>query len=128
MSVPVIHESQAKEVELPGRALRWLIGSGGIEARYCSSCLIRIPPGFKVRPAHSHPNGEEVVYIIHGSGRALVGGEVTSIREGSMVLFPQGQSHMLHNTGAEEMKVICFFAPATDLANYRMHEGEDFPE
>jgi hypothetical protein len=26
------------------------------------------------------------------------------------------------------MKVVCFFAPATGLDNYRMHEGVDFPD
>lgn len=127
MSVPVLHESEAPELDLPGRGLRWLIGSGGLAAQHCSSCLIRIPPGQKVRPAHSHPRGEEAVYVIHGSGRALVNGEVASIREGSLVLFPQGQTHMLHNTGSEEMKVICFFSPATNLENYKMHEEVDFP-
>ena len=78
-------------------------------------------------PAHSHPNGEEVIYIIHGTGRVLVSGEVRAVREGMAVLFPQGAVHMLHNTGAGEMKVICFFAPATGLSNYEMHEGVDFP-
>ena len=69
-----------------------------------------------------------MVYIIHGSGRALVDGEVAPIRAGSLVLFPQGKAHMLHNTGDLEMKVICFFAPATNLENYQMHETIDFPE
>jgi hypothetical protein len=44
------------------------------------------------------------------------------------VLFPQGAVHMVHNTSAVEMKVVCFFAPATTLDNYRMHEGVDFPD
>jgi len=26
------------------------------------------------------------------------------------------------------MKVVCFFAPATTLDNYRIHEGIDFPD
>ena len=29
---------------------------------------------------------------------------------------------------SEEMKVVCFFAPPTNLENYRMHEGVDFPD
>jgi quercetin dioxygenase-like cupin family protein len=81
-----------------------------------------------VRPAHSHPNGEEVIYIIRGSGRVLVSGEIASVREGSVVVFPQGAVHMLHNTGTQEMKVVCFFAPPTTLDNYRMHECVDFPD
>ena len=128
MSIPAIHESEAKELDLPGRALRWLVNEEHNRAQHCSVCLIRIEAGGKVHPAHSHPHGEEVVYVVHGSGRALVNGEVAPIRAGSLVLFPQGQAHMLHNTGKEEMKVICFFAPATRLENYKMHEGVDFPD
>jgi quercetin dioxygenase-like cupin family protein len=127
MSVPIIHETEVTEHDLPGRHLRWIVSEGGIPAKYCSACVIRVAPGEKVRPAHSHPQGEEVIYIVHGSGRVLVAGEVASVREGSVVLFPKGAVHMLHNTGAEEMKVVCFFAPSTGLANYEMHEEVDFP-
>jgi quercetin dioxygenase-like cupin family protein len=81
-----------------------------------------------VRPAHSHPNGDEVIHIIRGTGRVLVAGEIAPVAAGSTVLFPRGAVHMLHNTGTEEMKVVCFFAPPTGLDNYVMHEGVDFPD
>jgi quercetin dioxygenase-like cupin family protein len=130
MSVPILHERDADMLDLPGRQLRWLVSDkpNAIHATHCSMCVIRVPPGQRVRPAHSHPNGEEVIYIISGSGRVLVSGEVEPIAPGSCVLFPQGAVHMLHNTGGEEMKVACFFAPPTNLENYRMHEDVDFPE
>src|SRR5215467_11645175 len=128
MSVPVIHEDDAAELDLPGRRLRWLISDRTIKAAHCSACLIRVPPGEKVRPAHSHPNGDEVIYVIQGTGRVLVAGEVSPVKEGTTVLFPQGAIHMLHNTGTEEMKVVCFFAPPTNLDNYKMHDGVDFPD
>ena len=67
-----------------------------------------------------------MIYIIHGEGRVLVAGEVSPVRAGSVVLFPRGAVHMLHNT--EEMKVVCFFAPATNLENYKMYEDVDFPD
>ena len=107
---------------------RWLVAEDRIQSKYSSVCVIRVAPGDKVRPAHSHPQGEEVIYIISGSGRVLVEGEVAQVRAGSTVLFPQGAVHMLHNTGTEEMKVVCFFAPPTSLDNYKMHEGVDFPD
>jgi quercetin dioxygenase-like cupin family protein len=130
MSVPAIHETDAAELDLPGRHLRWLVSDkpGTLKANHCSTCVIRVPPGQRVRPAHSHPNGEEVIYIIRGSGRVLVAGEVQAVAPGSTVLFPQGAVHMLHNTSDEEMKVVCFFAPPTSLDNYKMHEGVDFPD
>jgi quercetin dioxygenase-like cupin family protein len=128
MTVPAIHESDCEELDLAGRRMRWVVSPDSLRANHCSACVIRVAPGEKVRPAHSHPNGEEVIYIIRGSGRVLVAGEVQAVREGSTVLFPQGAVHMLHNTGAEEMKVVCFFSPATNLDNYILHEGVDFPE
>ena len=128
MSVPTLHESDVEELDLPGRRLRWLVADDRIGAENCSVCVIRVAPGDRVRPAHSHPEGEEVIYVMTGSGRVLVGGDVSSVRAGSVVLFPQGKPHMLHNTGSDEMKVVCFFAPATSLANYRIHEDVDFPE
>ena len=128
MTVPAIHEDDAEELGLPGRGLRWLVSKDAVKATNCSACVIRVAPGEKVRPAHSHPNGEEVIYIMKGSGRVLVAGEVRPVSAGTCVLFPQGAVHMLHNTGSEEMKVICFFAPATGLDNYLMHEGVDFPD
>jgi quercetin dioxygenase-like cupin family protein len=128
MTVPTIHESDAEALDLPGRQLRWVVSDETLKAAHCSACVIRIAPGERVRPAHSHPNGDEVIYIVTGSGRALVDGEVTAVKAGTTVLFPQGKIHMLHNTGAEEMKVVCFFAPPTNLSNYQMHEGVDFPD
>ena len=128
MTVPAIHETEAKEIDLEGRALRWVVSDDTLKAAHCSACVIRVAPGERVRPAHSHPNGEEVIYIVHGTGRVLVDGEVRSVEAGTTVLFPQGAVHMLHNTGSEEMKVVCFFAPPTNLSNYKLHQGVDFPE
>lgn len=128
MNLRIIHEGEAQELALPGRQLRWLISPDSVKAEHMSVALIRVAPGEKVRPAHSHPNGEEAIHIIKGTGRVLVEGEVGTVREGSTVLFPQGAVHMLHNTGSEEMRVICFFAPASNLDNYRFFDGVDFPD
>ena len=127
MSVPLVHESDVQEVELPGRHLRWLVNAERLNAQHLSACLIRVSPGEKVRPAHAHPNGEELIYIIHGTGRVVVDGEVAAVKEGTAVLFPQGSVHMLQNTGSDEMKVICFYAPPSNLSTYKFFDGVDFP-
>lgn len=128
MPVPTVHETDIDELDLPGRHLRWLVTDEALQSKYASMCVIRVAPGETVRPAHSHPNGEEVIYIITGSGRVMVSGEVSPVKAGSVVLFPQGAVHMLQNNGSEEMKVVCFFAPATRLDNYKFFEEVEFPE
>jgi quercetin dioxygenase-like cupin family protein len=112
MKVPVVNENDMEVLELPGRRLRWLVTKDNLDAVHCSMCMIQIAPGQTVRPAHSHPNGEEVIYIISGSGKVMVDGKVEAVKAGCAVLFPQGKVHMLSNTGDEEMKVVCFFRPA----------------
>ncbi|MGA3095305.1 MAG: cupin domain-containing protein [Bryobacteraceae bacterium] len=128
MSVRIVHEGDIDEVALPGRYMRWLVNAERLGAQHLSVCTIRVAPGEKVRPAHAHPNGEELIYIIRGSGRVVVDGAVEAVKEGAAVLFPQGSVHMLQNTGREDMKVICFFAPPSNLSTYKFFDDVDFPE
>ena len=127
MSVRLIHEKDAIEQDLPGRSLRWLVNAGGIEAEHASMCVIRVPPGETVRPAHSHPDGEEIIYILSGTGRVMVAGEVETVSPGTAVVFPQGAVHMLQNNGDVVMKVACFFAPKADFSSYKFFDEIDFP-
>ena len=124
----IIHENEVPEVEHPGRFMRWLVNEDSLQANNLSVCVIRVMPGETVRPAHSHPKSEELIYIITGSGKVMIENEVGEVSAGSAVLFEQGKIHMLKNTGDVEMKVICFFAPATSLDNYKMFEDISFPE
>ncbi|MDR8394094.1 cupin domain-containing protein [Aliifodinibius sp. S!AR15-10] len=124
----IIHETDVPEVEQPGRQMRWLADEKSLNADKMSVCVIRVAPGETVRPAHSHPKSEELIYIITGTGKVMIEGEVGEVRPGSAILFEQGKIHMLRNTGDEEMKVICFFAPATSVDNYKTFEDITFPE
>ena len=124
----LVHESEVEEQRIPGRFIRWIADEKTLQPRYLSSCVIRVMPGETVQPAHSHPEGEELIYIVSGEGEAWVEGEIRPIRAGTAVLFEQGQVHMIRNVGKQEMKVACFFAPATGLDNYKMYENVPFEE
>jgi mannose-6-phosphate isomerase-like protein (cupin superfamily) len=124
----IIHETEVPEIEQPGRFMRWIVNQDSLKAKNLSVCVIRVLPGETVRPAHSHPNSEELIYIMSGSGRVMIEGEIGDVKEGSAILFEQGKVHMLKNTSDIEMKVICFFAPATNLDNYKIFESISFPE
>ena len=123
----IIHETEVPEVEHPGRFMRWLANQDSLPAKNLSVCVIRVMPGETVRPAHSHPNSEELIYIITGSGKVMIENEIGEVRSGSAILFEQGKIHMLKNTGDNEMKVICFFAPATNIDNYKTFDDIVFP-
>jgi len=122
----IIHESQVPEKKIPGRFIRWIADEKNLQPKYLSSCIIRVMPGEAVKPAHSHPKGEELIYIITGKGEAWVEGEIQPMTAGTAVLFQEKEIHMIRNVGEEEMKVICFFAPSTNLESYKYHEGVEF--
>lgn len=124
----IIRESEIEELDVPGRKLRWLFHPEGGSARNCSMNVVIIAPGQTVSPAHEHPNSEEIIYVVSGSGEVLIDGEVGTIATGTAVLFPQGSVHMVRNSGSDPLKLACFFAPPADFASYRYHEDVAFPE
>jgi len=128
MKLPIVDETSIEALDLPGRDLRWLVTQESTGAKHCTMCVIEVQPGQTVRPAHSHPNSEEVIYILQGSGRVMIDGVVEPVKAGCAVLFPKGAIHMLRNSGDELMKVACFFAPPSDLSTYKFFEDVQFPE
>ena len=128
MPLPIIDEQIIPALDLPGRMLRWVVTQENSDAKYCSMCVIEVQPGQTVKPAHSHPQGEEIIYLLSGSGRVWIEGEIGDVKQGCAVLFRQGKIHMLRNTSSEVMKVVCFFAPAANLDNYKFFDEIEFPE
>ena len=127
---PVIHETDVAEKKVPGRYLRWVVDqkSNGLDGKYCSCCIMRVEPGQTVSPAHCHPDGEEMLYIIHGEGKVYIDGTIYPFSKGSVVMFEKGKIHMVRNTGSEELKVACFFAPASNLDEYEFHPKVNFDD
>ncbi len=39
--------------------------------------------------------GKEIIYLLSGSGRVWIEGEIGNVKQNSAVLFPQGKIHML---------------------------------
>ena len=42
-----------------------------------------------MRPAHAHPDADEIVYIVEGKGQVLIGEQIYDVCKGSVILFPK---------------------------------------
>jgi len=113
---------------MKGRTVYWLQTPETTGGSYSSVCTCVYEPGARAFPAHSHPNGEETVYVLSGTGKVKIGELIAPIEPGSIFLFPQGVPHMVWNTGSEDMHIVCFYAPKADAIEYAFHEDFDFPE
>lgn len=124
----IVNENEIEAKELPGRSLKWLFTPEMKQAVGLTFNVVNIKPGNTVKPAHSHKNHEELIYIVSGSGKVYIDGKVNNIEAGSAVLFSPGSIHMLRNSGDTDLKVACFFTPAATLSDYTFHEEVEFPE
>jgi mannose-6-phosphate isomerase-like protein (cupin superfamily) len=122
------NEANVKREQMKNRKLSWMFKAGSETSAYLSSCIVEIEAGIRVAPAHSHPNGEETVFILEGKGKALIGSQIEEIGPGSMLLFPQGVPHMLWNTGEGQLRGLCVYGPDLSATVYEYHEDVDFPE
>ena len=123
----VINENDVEAKDLPGRSLKWLYTPEMKQAEGFTFNVVTLDPGNTVKPAHSHKNNEELIYIVSGAGEVCIDGEVSEVSAGSAVLFSKGSVHMLRNSGSEDMKVACFFTPPATLDDYSFHEEIEFP-
>ena len=68
--------------------------AGGCEM---GSFVLVVPPGANVPPPHSHPNTEELVYVLEGTLRYTVDGLTRDLRAGESMGTPRGSVHGFSN-------------------------------
>jgi uncharacterized cupin superfamily protein len=83
--------------------------------------LVSIPPGKESFVPHVHYREEEWVYVLSGTGTALIGDDDYAIEAGDFMGFPPGTvAHNLKNTGDE---TLVYLMGGEALG----HEIADFP-
>ena len=61
---------------------------------------------------HNHPNAEEVLYILSGTGLQMVDdGEPYEVHAGDVIYIPQGVFHSTRNTGWETLRLLALYNP-----------------
>lgn len=69
-----------------------------------------LPPGGFVRE-HSHPEHDEVLHFIRGTGKAVVDGEEHPIEPGKTIFVGRNRRHMFINTSDAELHWVWFIQP-----------------
>jgi quercetin dioxygenase-like cupin family protein len=107
---PYVAHSENLDIEtFDWGTLRWLCNdklSPGAE-QTLGICHIRT--GCK-NPVHYHPNCEEVLYMLAGTGLHSLDGEPVSLKVGSTIRIPAGVRHNLRNDGDEEIVCLISFS------------------
>ncbi|OFX13696.1 MAG: cupin [Armatimonadetes bacterium RBG_19FT_COMBO_69_19] len=60
---------------------------------------------------NEHPESDQWLYVVSGSGQATVKARKVPIEAGSLLLIEAGEMHEIRNTGAEPLVTINVYAP-----------------
>ena len=73
--------------------------------RFTGFGLLEIPPG-GVFPQHTHPDREEIYYVLSGSGTIMIEDKDISAKEGLTIYVPGEFPHGMKNTTDKPMTVL----------------------
>ena len=100
--LPVKHPAAAE--------ITMLIDGATAGSKYLSENITRVKPGVTLKPAHSHKDIEEIVYVLKGEGQMWAEGSTLKIKQGDSIFFPAGSMHTVRNTGSDILELLCFFS------------------
>ena len=105
-----ITEKDAVLLKLPGRISREYV-SGKNGSKNVSLRLVEIQPMAEKasRSMHFHPNTEECIYVLEGSGITETPNGSYKLSVGDVFVVPPMEKHRTINTGSSVLKLLCFF-------------------
>lgn len=107
---PYVAHSENLEIEtFDWGTLRWLCNDKLSRGAEQTLGICHIRPGCK-NPVHYHPNCEEVLYMLAGTGLHSLDGDAVSLKVGSTIRIPAGVRHNLRNDGDEEIVCLISFS------------------
>lgn len=105
----------------PDSAPTWLFDWGRIKWRVSPRTApgtaltvgdVHVHPG-KGHDRHRHPESDEVIYVLSGTGEQTVGeGPAFPVAAGDVVHVPRDVPHSTFNTGWSTLELVVVYAPA----------------
>jgi mannose-6-phosphate isomerase-like protein (cupin superfamily) len=101
-----------------GRGFRIAMGN-----RRTQAAEMVIEPGrSEGGPDNRHRGADQWLFVVSGSGRALIKGKAYALHTGSLLLIEHGDQHEIRNTGRRPLRTLNFYSPPA----YRS-DGEELP-
>jgi quercetin dioxygenase-like cupin family protein len=101
--------------------VRWLVSEARNGSEMVGVGQTIYPAGGGTHEHHLHPDAEEVVIVMSGSGWHRVGESIYQISPGDVVYVPRNTPHSACCTSGEDMVIIWVLggAPSLERAGYQ---------
>jgi putative monooxygenase len=91
-----------------------VVGQGEVQSDRMTAGLTIFEPG-ESSAYHVHPESDEVIFVLRGSGIVRSEGEERAFGAGVFMFNAAGVPHQHVNTGAEPMWMIFIYSPPGEL-------------
>lgn len=89
----------------------WMCRSDIVANEHLLLVRVTMEPN-REHPFHTHPNREEIIYVISGQAEQWVGRQKRILKAGEMVFIPMGEVHGTYNTHDEPLVFLAVLSPA----------------
>ncbi len=119
---PLSRRDDGEIVDTIWGRLAWKVGAEYMPGAESTFGTCRIEPGQR-NPLHSHPNCEEILYVLSGQCEHKLGDEHINMGPGDAIRIPRGVEHWAKCIGEEPLQALIFFSSGHRQADN--HEGSD---
>ncbi len=113
----------ARVIHLPGRDWAILIDPAS-GAAHNALIGFAVYPGGSAPRGHVHPESEEYLYIVAGSGRLVSPENTVDLKPGMAVMIPAGLEHSTVADDDEPLEFVVFFSPPVAPGSWEPQPGE----
>jgi mannose-6-phosphate isomerase-like protein (cupin superfamily) len=90
-----------------GHGFRVVLGD-----RHSQAAQMTLAPGeTEGGPDNRHKGADQWLYVVRGTGEAIVEGNRIELRAGTLVLIERNDSHEIRNTGGEPLETLNVYVP-----------------
>jgi quercetin dioxygenase-like cupin family protein len=108
----VIRKSNAPIEKTDWGSLQWLVSASNQASDKMTFGRVTFKPG-ESNPSHTHPNCEEILFVVCGTiEHTLPEGGTAILEAGDSIVLPPGKPHRAKNVGSEEAVVVVAFSSA----------------
>jgi quercetin dioxygenase-like cupin family protein len=106
-----ITDTEKVDFQSPWALEEWLCRQDVVPNRDLLLVRVNIEPG-RAHAFHTHPNREEIIYILSGRAEQWVSREHRILTPGQAALIPKGEVHGTYNVFRERLVLLAILAPA----------------
>ena len=121
-----VTEAEALKEAYKGRTNFWMVRPEVCEARDLQVCRAVLPAG-EGHNFHTHPELEEVIYVLEGSVEQWVETEKRMLRPGEVAHIPKGVVHATFNPTDADAVILAILSPAASQGPFLVDVSQEEP-